>query len=111
MVLCHPYSLSLVEMDTHKSEIAWHLYSGRFDFERLKLNRNQAIRELAKTGVYTQVHYIPVHSQPYYKKLYGEKNLPGSEEYFKKTLSLPLFTKMKDSDVFFVINEIRKILL
>ena len=107
-----PYiACPVIERNTDSSEIAWHIYSGLFDFEHLKLDRNQAIRELAKAGVYTQVHYIPVHNQPYYKKLYGEKSLPGSEEYFKKTLSLPLFTKMKKSDVSFVVNEIRRILL
>ena len=94
-----------------KFAIAWHLYSGCFDFERLKLNINHVIRELRKTGLYTQLRYIPVRCQQYHKKLHGEKIFPGSEEYFEKTLSLPLITKMKKSDVLFIINQPRKILL
>jgi dTDP-4-amino-4,6-dideoxygalactose transaminase len=50
-------------------------------------------------GIGSQVHYIPVHTQPYYVKRYGKTALPGAEAYFARTLSLPLFASMADEDV------------
>jgi dTDP-4-amino-4,6-dideoxygalactose transaminase len=45
------------------------------------------------------VHYIPVHRQPYYRMRYGAADLPGAENYYARTLSLPLHPGMSDSDV------------
>ena len=66
---------------------------------------------LAEVGIYTQVHYIPVHSQPYYRKLYGSIKLPGSMQYFERTLSLPLFPKMKLKDVNYVVDHIKGLIV
>jgi dTDP-4-amino-4,6-dideoxygalactose transaminase len=45
-----------------------------------------------------QVHYIPVHTQPYYRALYGDLDLPGARAWYERTLSLPLFPGMADDD-------------
>ena len=47
----------------------------------------------------TQVHYIPVHRQPYYRERYGELSLPGAEAWYDRCLSLPLYPGMADEDV------------
>ena len=47
----------------------------------------------------TQVHYIPVHHQPYYRQRYGNIELPGANAYYARCLSLPLFPAMTDGDV------------
>jgi UDP-4-amino-4,6-dideoxy-N-acetyl-beta-L-altrosamine transaminase len=64
---------------------------------------------LAKQEIQTQVHYIPVHWQPYYAKKYGfEKGkCPAAEKYYDGCLSLPLFPAMSDSDVERVIAAVR----
>ena len=54
---------------------------------------------LKASGIGSQVHYIPVHMQPYYRNRYGTISLPGAERYYARTLSLPLFAAMNDSDV------------
>ena len=90
--------------------VGWHLYSVSIDFEKLMMTRESFMRKLLKKKIRTQVHYIPVHSQPYYKKRYGLKQLKGSNNYFNKTLSLPLFTKMRSTDVNYVAEQIKDII-
>lgn len=54
---------------------------------------------LRERGIGSQVHYIPVHLQPYYRHRYGDLSLPGAESYYARCLSLPLFPGMADHDV------------
>ena len=54
---------------------------------------------MRERGIGTQVHYIPVHRQPYYRDRYGEIALPGADAYYSRELSLPLFPAMSDGDV------------
>jgi UDP-4-amino-4,6-dideoxy-N-acetyl-beta-L-altrosamine transaminase len=77
----------------------WHLYGVRIDFAGLSVERADLMRRLKARGIGTQVHYIPVHFQPYYRERYGKVNLPGAEEFYRETLSLPLFPAMREADV------------
>jgi dTDP-4-amino-4,6-dideoxygalactose transaminase len=88
---------------------ARHLYAVQIDFARTGRDRTSLMNELHKKEIGTQVHYIPVHLQPYYRKQFGsrEGNHPVAEEYYRKALSLPLYPKMSDSDVARVINAVR----
>lgn len=88
---------------------AWHLYQVRIDFDQLGLNRRALMSKLIENGVGTQVHYIPVHTQPYYRNLYGNINLPGAEEFYSRTLSLPLYPSMTDDDVAHVCKALLRI--
>ncbi|MBY0431833.1 MAG: DegT/DnrJ/EryC1/StrS family aminotransferase, partial [Rhodospirillales bacterium] len=81
------------------SETAWHLYAVLIDFPALGIDRAWLMRELRERGIGTQVHYIPVHRQPYYRERYGDFPLPGADAYYDRTLSLPLFPAMTDDDV------------
>jgi UDP-4-amino-4,6-dideoxy-N-acetyl-beta-L-altrosamine transaminase len=83
---------------------AWHLYPVLIDFERLGLGRGSLMRALRDLGIGTQVHYIPVPSQPYYRRLNPSGRYPGAESYYARTLSLPLFPTMTDGDVDRVAN-------
>jgi len=84
---------------TRASLPAWHLYAARIDFERAGISRATVMRELSKDGVGSQVHYYPVHRQPYYARRYGALALPGADRYYARALSLPLFASMSMSDV------------
>ncbi|MGH7913284.1 MAG: UDP-4-amino-4,6-dideoxy-N-acetyl-beta-L-altrosamine transaminase [Candidatus Binataceae bacterium] len=88
----------------------WHLYSIKIDFSGIGVTRGAIMRALREVGIGTQVHYIPVHLQPYYRARYGELRLPGAEAYFRNTLSLPLFPAMADADVDRVVEALSKIL-
>ena len=88
---------------------AWHLYAPRFDFDAMALSRGELMSALADKGVGTQVHYIPVHTQPYYKNLYGEIDLPGAQTYYEHTLSLPLYPALSDEDVEYIVQTLKEV--
>lgn len=91
-------------------EAAWHLFPVLIDFARLGMSRNTLMSRLRRAGVGTQVHYIPVHWQPYYEARYGARSLPGAEEYYARVLSLPLYPGMADADVDYVIETLQSAL-
>jgi dTDP-4-amino-4,6-dideoxygalactose transaminase len=69
------------------------------DFESAGVARPELMRRLRAEGVGTQVHYLPVHRQPYYRGRYGEQRLPGADAYYRRALTLPLFPAMAAADV------------
>lgn len=89
---------------------AWHLYSVLVDFDQAGISRGQVARALEEYGIRCQVHYIPVHRQPYYRARYGEQTLPGADAYYRRTLSLPLFVGMTSDDVDYVVDALAHIL-
>lgn len=90
-------------------EPGWHLYVALIDFQAAGKSRAKVMRELLAAGIGTQVHYFPVHLQPYYQHLYGHRTLPGAETYYARCLSLPLFPAMLDSDVDRVVETLGRI--
>jgi UDP-4-amino-4,6-dideoxy-N-acetyl-beta-L-altrosamine transaminase len=76
---------------------AWHLYVARIDFAAAGISRAELMRQLAIEGIGTQVHYFPVHRQPYYAQRYGA-SLPGADRYYAQALSLPLSAAMDETD-------------
>ena len=86
----------------------WHLYILQIDFEALGTDRADIMKRLKDRGVNTQVHYIPVHTQPYYMKRFGtgRRDCPRAESYYKKCLSIPIFPAMSDKDVSRVIESL-----
>ena len=57
--------------------------------------------KLKQRGVQTQVHYIPVHTQPFYRKNFGTNwgDCPEAEAYYQRCLSIPLYLQMTPDDV------------
>lgn len=88
---------------------AFHLYVIKIDFEKTGRTRGDLVTHLRDKGIQTQVHYYPVHLQPYYRKNYGFKvgDFPKSEKYYEECISLPLYPKMTDEDVKRVIDSIQ----
>ena len=78
---------------------ALHLYQVRIDFEAAGRTRAEVMRAMTGAGVSTQVHYIPVYRQPYFRGRYGDMRLPGAEAFYARVLALPLFPAMEDGDV------------
>ena len=76
------------------------------DFNKTGISRAELVSNLNEQGIGTQVHYIPVHWQPYYRSRYGELNLPGARKYYDRCLSLPLSTRMTPKDVERVANAV-----
>lgn len=89
----------------------FHLYAVQIDFSALGKSRTQVMQELRNKGIGTQVHYIPVHTQPFYKNTFGYKDgdYPVAEKYYEQELSLPLYPGMSDEDVENVIKAVKEI--
>lgn len=81
-------------------ESAYHLYVIEVE------NRNELYEFLKKNDILTQVHYIPVHTQPYYRSLLGNISLEKSENYYSKALSLPIYYSLTDEEQDYVIDKI-----
>ncbi|MBL6945322.1 MAG: UDP-4-amino-4,6-dideoxy-N-acetyl-beta-L-altrosamine transaminase [Rhodospirillales bacterium] len=77
----------------------WHLYVVLIDFRAAGMERAELMAKLRERRIGSQVHYIPVHLQPYYRERYGSGPLPGAMAYYDRCLSLPLFPAMNDDDV------------
>ena len=80
-------------------ESGWHLYPVLIAFDEIGIDRAALMANLRARGIGTQVHYIPVHQQPYYVDRYGATELPGAERYYARCLSLPMIPAMYVCDV------------
>lgn len=81
---------------------AYHLYIIEVE-DRLGL-----YNYLRKNNIHTQIHYIPCHLMPYYRKLgCNEGDLPNAENYYKRCISLPIYPSLSELDQEFVINKIK----
>jgi len=91
---------------------ALHLYLLRLKLNKNKVNRRQLYDRLRDEGVFAQVHYIPIHQQPYYRKRKEYQNLkfPQAEKYYSEVISLPMFPGMSDKQVSQVIKSVKKVL-
>jgi UDP-4-amino-4,6-dideoxy-N-acetyl-beta-L-altrosamine transaminase len=79
-------------------ESAWHLYVIRIDPKRSGKTRRQVYDSMHAAGIGVQVHYIPVHLQPYYRALgFKPGHCPEAELYSEQALSLPLYPAMSDA--------------
>ena len=92
------------------SDPVLHLMCVLIDFEAAGVTRRAVVDALRARGVGTQVHYIPVHRQPYYRARYGELHLPGAEAWYDRCLSLPLYPAMADADVGKVTEALKAVL-
>uniref|UniRef100_A0A7V4DWU7 DegT/DnrJ/EryC1/StrS aminotransferase family protein n=1 Tax=Dictyoglomus thermophilum TaxID=14 RepID=A0A7V4DWU7_DICTH len=89
-------------------EHSWHLYVLRLNLEMLRIDRNQFIEELKNRNIGTSVHFIPIHLHPYYRDKYGFKpnDFPVAYENYLKIISLPLYPRMSNEDVYDVIEAV-----
>lgn len=88
---------------------SWHLYPVLIDFAAIGRSRSVVMQALRDAGIGTQVHYIPVHLQPYYARRYGSQSLPGAERFYERALSLPLYVGLGDDDVAHVVASLKAI--
>ena len=96
-----------IERPTLSDGHAWHLYIIRFKEKGL---RDKAHKFLKKSGILTQIHYIPLYRHPYFEKLVGKLSLAGAEKYFAGCLSIPLFPTLEESEQDQVVSELASFL-
>ena len=87
----------------------FHLYVIRLQLEKLAKTRRQVFESLRAQGIGVNVHYIPIHTQPYYQSMgFKHGEFPNAEKYYSEAISLPIFPKMSDAEVCSVINALKK---
>jgi len=70
-------------------------------------NRDELYHQLREVGIYAQIHYIPVHTLPYYVNIgYNEADLKNAENYYKKCISLPMYPTLTEDEQSFVIQKV-----
>ena len=89
------------------SDPVLHLMTVLIDFAAAGKTRRQVVEGLAAKGIGSQVHYIPVHSQPYWAAKNGALDLPGAQAWYDQCLSLPLYPGMADGDVETVVGALK----
>jgi UDP-4-amino-4,6-dideoxy-N-acetyl-beta-L-altrosamine transaminase len=87
-----------------------HIYTVLIDFDGLGVDRAALMSALVARGIGTQVHYIPLYRQPFFKARYGETSLAGAEAYYARCLALPLFPAMSEAHVDQVVLALAEVL-
>jgi perosamine synthetase len=88
-----------------------HLYVVRIDFSSLKRTRGQVMQELKGRQIGSQVHYIPVPAQPYYRRMgFKPEGYPNALQYYNEALSIPLFYDLTDVQQNHVISTLKDLL-
>lgn len=90
---------------------SYHLYMIQLDLDQLKVDRAQFFTALVAEGIGVNVHYIPVHLHPFFRKRFGtgEKLCPIAEAAYARLITLPMFPNMNDTDVQDVIQAVSKV--
>ena len=87
---------------------AYHLYPLQIDFEKLPYTKPQFFKEMKQAKINLQVHYIPVHTQPFYRKNYGFDvgDFPVAEKFYHNSISIPMYPSLTDAEVEKVVKDI-----
>ncbi len=103
-----PITLPYQHRDTESS---WHLYVIRLNLDKINKTHRQVFEELREAGIGVNLHYIPVHIQPYYQNL-GFKwgDFSEAEKYYQNAISIPLYYGLTDKEQDQVITTMREIL-
>lgn len=103
-----PVKLPCQNPETNSS---WHLYLVRVDFSKVNKTKKQIFAEMKEKGVCLNLHYIPVHTQPYYQNL-GFKNgdFPVSEKYYEEVFTLPIYYSLTDEEQDYIVNALKEVL-
>jgi dTDP-4-amino-4,6-dideoxygalactose transaminase len=90
---------------------ALHLYPIQVDAARCGRTRRQVFDALRAAGIGVNVHYIPVHTQPYYRRMgFRRGDFPHAEAYYAQAISLPMFATLDDAQQDEVVAALREAL-
>ncbi|MCA6574356.1 MAG: UDP-4-amino-4,6-dideoxy-N-acetyl-beta-L-altrosamine transaminase [Pseudanabaena sp. M57BS1SP1A06MG] len=94
------------------TESSWHLYVIRLHLDKISKTHRQVFEELRQADIGVNLHYIPVHTQPYYQNI-GFKwgDFPKSETYYADAISIPLYYGLSKEDQNRVVENLREVLI
>lgn len=86
---------------------AWHIFPILLNDPK---RRKEIFDKLRQQGIGVNVHYIPIHLQPYFQHHFGFTNdsFPHAEDFYRRTITLPLFPDMTEDDIRFIVQTLKK---
>ena len=91
---------------------AFHLYPVQVDAAKVNKTHSQVFKELRESGLGVNLHYIPVHTQPYYKKMgFKEGDFPNAETYYRRAISIPIFYNLSLEEQDEVVTVLKEVLI
>lgn len=115
--LAKEYDISLMDSpiklpyQTQDAISSYHLYPIWIDQSSLGVSRQNIFENLRAQNIGVNVHYIPVHLQPYYQKLgFFEGQFPEAEKYYSGAISIPIFSGMSDDQQLVIIQKLTEAL-
>jgi dTDP-4-amino-4,6-dideoxygalactose transaminase len=100
-----PLTLPFQHPDTYS---AFHLYVIRLQLDRIDKTHRQVFEELRAAGILVNLHYIPVHTQPYYRQMgFTAGMFPEAEKYYSEAISLPMFAGLTNEQQDRVVEALR----
>lgn len=99
--------------DRYDQDVAFHLFVVQIDFAAYNTTRASIMLQLKEKGIGTQLHYIPVYKHPFFQNKAGDLSqyFPNMEQYYAQALTLPLFYDLEESDVEYIANTLKDILV
>lgn len=103
--------LTLPEPGCADIQHAWQLYVVQLDLDQLMIDRDTFIQRLREENIEASVHFIPLHLHPYYSEVLGYRRdeFPNALRAYQRAVSLPLYPRMTEADVWDVIGAVRRI--
>lgn len=88
---------------------AYHLYPLQIKFDDLNISKKEFFEKMKEYNIGLQVHYIPVHHQPYYKEnfKFSDGDFPISELFYKNEVSIPIYPLLEKEDLEYISNKIK----
>tara|TARA_B100001093_G_scaffold520470_1_gene616349 strand:+ start:5828 stop:6976 length:1149 start_codon:yes stop_codon:yes gene_type:complete len=112
------YNKNLTNYDFIKTPVvlknynhSFHLYPLLINFKKLKISKKIFFENMQKSDIYLQVHYIPVHSQPFLKKYgFSKGQFPISESFYDQEVSLPIHYSLDKKKIEYILYNLKKYL-
>lgn len=88
---------------------AWHLYVIRLQLDRIKTSHRAVFEAMRARDIMVNLHYIPVHTQPWYRKMgFRDGDFPQAEQYYREAISIPMHPNLTDAEQDFVVKVLRE---
>jgi UDP-4-amino-4,6-dideoxy-N-acetyl-beta-L-altrosamine transaminase len=91
------------------SNSAYHLYVVRLQLDCIQPSHRQVFEHLRAHDIMVNLHYIPVHTQPFYQKMgFKTVDFPEADQYYREAISIPMHANLTDEEQLFVVSSLRR---
>ena len=97
-------------MKTQKNKLSFHSFKD-LNLDEINTSHREVFEYLRSKSIMVNLHYIPIHTQPYYENLgFSVGQFPNSEQFYKEAISIPMHPSLSTEDLDFVIEELKEAL-